>query len=173
MKKEFLTAEAERVRVLLFKEINKETSGPWFRIKQSDIRIFGKLTRNNQFIHSNRKMASLFSPYTTLIGHAYFTLSLIPHLTQPLLPRFVLERKKKVAILNYGFNRVRFPHPVVSSDYIRARRMIVNIQSRSRNTLVVVQRIIIEIKGKRKPAAVAESIILFWCSDKRALKNPA
>ena len=61
--------------------------------------------------------------------------------------------------VNYGTNKVRFPHPVLAGSRIRALATLVSTE-RTRAGLQAVIRYTIEIEGEAKPACVAEMVVL-------------
>jgi acyl dehydratase len=97
------------------------------------------------------------SPFGATIAHGYLTLSLIPYLmgnVDPEMPRFPGMRMS----VNYGLNRVRFPHPVVVGARIRARVTPIGADLIGDDALQVVTRVTVEIENVAKPACVAETI---------------
>ena len=139
-------------------KVGKETHvGEWLTIDQARIDAFAAATLDNQWIHVDVERANRESPFGGPVAHGYLTLSLIPHLAgrvnaeKPPYPGIKLS-------VNYGLNRVRFPHPVVAGSRIRARTELVSVEEVAGNGLQSVSRVTIEIDGAPKPACVAETV---------------
>ena len=56
--------------------------------------------------------------------------------------------------VNYGFNKLRFPEPVLCGDRIRARTAVQSAEEVNRGA-----QIVYKIEGKEKPACVAEQVM--------------
>lgn len=131
--------------------------GEWLTIDQARIDAFAAATLDNQWIHVDVERASRESPFGGPVAHGYLTLSLLPHLMgrvnaeKPVYPGIKLS-------VNYGLNRVRFPHPVVAGSRIRARTELVSVEEVAGNGLQLVSKVTIEIEGAAKPACVAETV---------------
>ncbi|MBX3051067.1 MAG: MaoC family dehydratase [Caldilineaceae bacterium] len=131
--------------------------GAWLVIDQARIDAFAEATLDNQWIHVDPERASRESPFGGPVAHGYLTLSLIPHLAgrvnagKPLHPGIQLS-------VNYGLNRVRFPHPVVAGSRVRARTELVSVEEVAGDCLQLVSKVTVEIDGASKPACVAETV---------------
>jgi acyl dehydratase len=62
-------------------------------------------------------------------------------------------------VINYGLDRVRFPHPVPVDSRVRAHAEITAVTPTPQGVRLH-QRVTIEIEGVEKPAAVADTISL-------------
>lgn len=139
-------------------KIGTETHvGAWLTIDQARIDAFAAATLDNQWIHVDVERAARESPFGGPVAHGYLTLSLLPYLMgrvgaeKPVYPGIRLS-------VNYGLNRVRFPHPVVEGSRIRARTELVSVEKVGGDCLQMVYRVTIEIDGAAKPACVAETV---------------
>lgn len=139
-------------------KIGTETHvGEWLTIDQARIDAFAEATLDNQWIHVDVERAERESPFGGPVAHGYLTLSLLPHLAgrvnaeKPPYPGIKLS-------VNYGLNRVRFPHPVVADSRVRSRTELVNVEEVAGNGLQLVSKVTIEIDGAAKPACVAETV---------------
>ncbi len=129
----------------------------WFTITQERINAFADATLDHQWIHVDPERAARESPFGTTIAHGFLTLSLIPYLTGAVDP----ERERYpglVMAINYGLNRVRFPHPVPVNARIRARSELLGVEEVANNGLQLIHRVTIEIEGAPKPGCVAETV---------------
>lgn len=130
--------------------------GPWLTITQERIDAFAEATGDFQWIHVDPERARAESPFGTTVAHGYLTLSLIPYLTGGAnndQPSYVGVKMG----VNYGLNRVRFPHPVTVGAKIRARTELVSVEE-VKGGLQLVKKVTIEIEGAAKPACVAETV---------------
>ena len=62
-------------------------------------------------------------------------------------------------VINYGANKVRFPHPVPVGSRIRSNAVITSVEETKAGVNVVVTNTV-EIEGVEKPALVSENIRL-------------
>ncbi len=129
----------------------------WFAVGQEMINDFARVTRDHQWIHVDPQRAARDSPFGATVAHGFFTLSLIPHLTgmvEPDKPRY-----PGVALtVNYGLNRVRFPHPLLAGQRIRARSQLLAVEEVRGNGLQMVHQVTVDVEGEQKPTCVAEMV---------------
>ncbi len=128
------------------------TVSEWTEITQEQIRQFGLCTKDNQWIHIDEQRAKTDSVFGTTIAHGYLTLSLISYFVHQ-----TIELTDADLALNYGLNRVRFPHPVKTGSKVRARFSLKDYISIDQGIQYTLQATI-EIDGEPKPACVAEPI---------------
>lgn len=63
--------------------------------------------------------------------------------------------------VNYGLDRVRFPRPVPVGSEIRLRLKVLEVDERRSGQLLVRSEATLEVRGKARPALVAETLALF------------
>jgi acyl dehydratase len=125
----------------------------WVTVDQERIDRFADATGDHQWIHVDAQRAAA-GPYGSTIAHGYLSLSMLPALVGPLL------RIEGVSMrLNYGIEKVRFPHPVPVDSRIRARITIESVEE-SRQGVRLGLACVLEIDGVQKPACVANTISL-------------
>jgi acyl dehydratase len=132
-----------------------KTIGPsdWRTVTQEDIDAFAELTGDHQWIHTDVERAKKESPFGTTVAHGNLTLSLIDGL------RIELLRSTGFKLgVNYGWNKVRFPAPVLSGSRIRATAEVVEIDEVGGGWFQIVTRFVVEVEGGDKPACVADSV---------------
>ena len=127
--------------------------GDWFTIDQERINAFADVTEDWQWIHVDPELAS-DGPYGATIAHGYLTLALVPRLGWGI---FQVEGVRMQ--VNYGANKVRFPHPVTVGSRVRAVATLVSTEKTAAGVQGVI-RYTIEIEGQSKPACVAETVRL-------------
>lgn len=128
----------------------------WLRVDQERINRFAEATIDHQFIHVDPKAAAA-TPFGTTIAHGFLTLSLVPFLTAGLTPL----PKGLSTVINYGLNRVRFLQPVKVDSEIRASVKILEVRRKGRSRVLMTSEVMIEIRGEKRPALLAEALILF------------
>lgn len=125
----------------------------WVEITQERVDQFAEATDDFQWIHVDHERAKA-GPFGGTIAHGYLTLSLIPWLGSK-----VFQVETEGAKLNYGLNKVRFPHPVRVGARVRATVSVgevVEIPAGRQLTM----KYVIEIEDEDKPACVAETVVL-------------
>ncbi len=131
----------------------------WFKVDQDLIDKFAEVTGDEQWIHTNPQRAKKESPYKSTVAHGFLTLSLIPFLTRSNHPDFFEKNYPGMKYrINYGLDKVRFPAPVKEGSFIKAKLIPISIENLG-NTVEIVYKIIVEIKGESKPAMIAEQVV--------------
>ena len=139
-------------------KIGSETHvSDWFTISQERIQQFADATEDQQWIHVDVERAQAHSPFGGPIAHGFLTLSLIPYLTGGVDPDKPEYPEAKMGV-NYGLNRVRFPHPVHVGSRVRTRTSLLSAEEVKGNGIQIVRQVTIEIEGQPKPGCVAETV---------------
>lgn len=125
----------------------------WVEIDQRRVDAFAEVAGDNQWIHIDVER-SRKGPFGETIAHGFLTLSLTSWFGSQI---FAFETPG--AKLNYGLNKVRFPHPVRVGSRIRARATLAEVNEVPAGTQVIT-RYTVEIEGEPKPACVADTISL-------------
>ena len=125
----------------------------WLEISQDRVNAFADATGDHQWIHVDVERAKE-GPFGGTIAHGYLTLSLVPWLGTQV---FALETPG--AKLNYGVNKVRFPHPVRVGSRVRAHVSVADLTDIPAGKQMQL-KYVIEIEGEDKPACVAETVVL-------------
>lgn len=135
--------------------IGEETHlGEWLLIDQDRINQFAFVTEDNQWIHTDMVRAAEESPFGTTIAHGFLTLALLPKLTESSINPYPEARM----LVNYGLNKVRFPYPVKAGSEVRARTLLKDAIV-SKRCVDLVSEISVEIKGSKRLACVAETLL--------------
>lgn len=129
----------------------------WLTVTQEMINQFADATLDRQWIHIDVERAKAESPYGGPIAHGYLTLSLVAYLAGNVDPERPSYENVKLAV-NYGLNKVRFPHPVPAGSQIRARTKLISVEEVKGNGLQTVNQVTIELEDAPKPACVAETV---------------
>lgn len=130
----------------------------WLLIDQAMINSFADTTFDQQFIHVDPERAKQ-TPFGSTIAHGFLSLSLLSHL---LSKDCGVEIENTVMAINYGFDKVRFLQPVTVNSRIRAAGKLIDVTEKAPGQIMVKQGINIEIEGQKKPALMAEWLLLFF-----------
>ena len=117
----------------------------WIQITQNKIDEFAYLTQDSQFIHIDPIKAKQHSPFGKTIAHGFLVLSFASKFALDVFP----EIKKNEIRINYGFNKVRFIHPVEVNSNIRGNFILKNTEKKNELSLINTYELSIEIKTKK------------------------
>ena len=131
--------------------------GEWMPITQERIAAFADATDDHQWIHLDPARAAAESPYGKTIAHGLLTLALIV----PLVDRAVRLTGVRM-VVNYGFDKVRFPSPVPAGARVRARVAVGATETAKDGALQVVWKVAVEREGSDKPAVAAEWVVRYY-----------
>lgn len=123
----------------------------WMCVDQAMINRFADATLDHQFIHVDEARAAE-TPFGGTVAHGFLTLSLLPTLMG--LTAESPERDRGV-MLNYGFDQVRFVHPVRSGSFVRAVSVILDLEEKRPGQFQQRMEVKVEIQNVRKPALAA------------------
>ena len=123
----------------------------WFLVDQDRIDKFADVTEDWQFIHVDPEKAAK-TPFGGTIAHGFLSLSLLSAMSYDCNP--VLENL--AAAVNYGFNKVRFTHPVKAGQKVRAKFTTLSVDEKSPTNIVTINGVEVEIEGESRPALTAE-----------------
>jgi acyl dehydratase len=135
--------------------LQDQVVGPseWREVTQEMVDRFAELIGDDQWIHVDVERARRESPYGTTIAHGNLTLSLIDGLRRDLS-----EWSGFKLGVNYGWNKVRFPAPVLVGARVRCYAQIVEVTDVGGGWHQVVTRFTVEVDGGQKPVCVADSV---------------
>lgn len=128
-------------------------SSEWVLVDQAMIDKFAEATGDHQWIHVDVERAKVESPFGTTIAHGNLTLGLIDGLRRDLS-----EWSGFKLGVNYGWNKVRFPAPVLVGAKLRCYSQFVEVSEVGGGWYQVVTRVTVEAEGGEKPVCVADSV---------------
>lgn len=129
----------------------------WVDVTQEMINEFGRVTGDQQWIHTDPERAKKESPFHGPVAHGYLSLSLYPMLRdlvredQPLFPGVR-------QVINYGINKLRFPGAVPAGSRVRARCVLMTAEE-IKESLQITEQFTLEVEGQERPACVAECVM--------------
>ncbi|NER16444.1 MaoC family dehydratase [Spongiivirga citrea] len=136
---------------------NNLPDGDWITVTQEMINAFADATLDFQWIHIDVEKAKQHSPFKTPIAHGFMSISLV----SKMLGDAIEIQSAKMGV-NYGLNKVRFPHPVPVNSKVRLVGSIADIEDYGDTGLKITWQCTVEIQGVDKPACVAEFISLMF-----------
>ena len=128
----------------------------WVALDQPTIQAFADCTGDQQWIHTDVPRARKESPFGGPVAHGMLTLSLLPMWLFD-LPAAPADAG---AILNYGFDKVRFVAPVKSGARVRAKVKLIAATPKEKGRLLLTQEYTVEIENEPKPALIAELLVM-------------
>lgn len=124
----------------------------WHVVDQSRIDGFADLTGDHQWIHVDPARA-VDSPFGSTIAHGLYSLSRTPAFLEELMAFDGFAHS-----LNYGYDKVRFIHPLPVDSRIRLRASLTSVEETSPGAVKVITMLTVEAEGIDKPILIAESI---------------
>ncbi|MCT1435246.1 MaoC family dehydratase [Dietzia maris] len=124
----------------------------WHVVDQSRIDGFADLTGDHQWIHVDPARAA-DSPFGSTIAHGLYSLSRTPAFLEELMAFDGFAHS-----LNYGYDKVRFIHPLPVDSRIRLHASLTSVEETSPGAVKVVTMLTVEAEGIDKPILIAESI---------------
>ena len=124
----------------------------WIEITQERINMFAEATGDHQWIHVDPDRARS-GPFGATVAHGYLTLSLVI----PLFGELLTIEGTRMGI-NYGLEKVRFPHPVRVGSKIRLAARVAAVEDVAGNGVQLTLDFTVEIDGAAKPACVARVV---------------
>lgn len=128
----------------------------WHLVTQEEVNAFAECTHDHQWIHVDVERAKNESPFGGPIAHGYYTLSLAPYL----LSQIWAVNGVRMGV-NYGLNKLRFPHPVLIGKRVRARATLADARAVKDGMQVQVD-VTFEVEDAEKPACVAEALYRYY-----------
>jgi acyl dehydratase len=125
----------------------------WREVTQEMINQFAQLSGDDQWIHVDVERAKAESPFGTTVAHGNLTLSLIDGLR-----RGLAEWSGFKLGVNYGWNKIRFPAPVVAGARVRCYLELVEVTEIGGGWYQLVTRFTVEADGGEKPVCVADGV---------------
>lgn len=129
--------------------------GDWFVIEQDRVRLFADATGDDHWFHfpgPRMDASDLGGP----LAHGFLVLSL-----GHIINGYQLTMPKKHG-LNYGMDRVRFPHPVHVGDRIRCRSTLLTLDELPGNAVQMKVENVVEIEGRSKPGCVSTNLMRWY-----------
>ncbi len=145
----------------LFAVGNEIGVSKWINISQDQINQFGAATNDSDPFHCEPEWCEKNSPFKQTILFGFQTMGLLTSFFEDVLKEHGVDMDTSEDLfLNYGFDKLRLPAPVMQSDDIRAKFTVSKIEDKGFGKLLTVN-VVVEIKGGKKPALIAEWVSYF------------
>lgn len=128
----------------------------WLQITQDRVNRFADATGDYQFLHIDQERALHESCYGGTIAHGLLTLSLLPMFSA----QGTLKIKGTEATIIYGMDRLRFTNPVRIGKRIRARFVLLSVEDRNPDEVLLRHRVTVEVEDEEKPALLADWAVM-------------
>jgi len=126
----------------------------WFQISQQQIDQFAAVTGDHQWMHVDVERATRERGGT--IAHGLLVACLLPMLGEELA-----QVTGYAGGYSYGFDRLRFTHPVRPGQRVRLRQSLSAVVPKNGGQLVTLN-CVIEIEGEARPALVADYLAWYY-----------
>jgi acyl dehydratase len=125
----------------------------WVPVTQEQINLFADATGDHSWIHVDPERAAA-GPFGATIAHGLMTLSMVQDLA-----RQMWQVEGISMIVNYGFNKVRFPAPVPAGSRVRARLALAGVEPAGPGAWQATIGVTVEVEGGTKPAVASELLL--------------
>ncbi|MHA1106210.1 MAG: MaoC family dehydratase [Promethearchaeota archaeon] len=134
------------------KYIGKELgTSDWYLVTQDEIMEYGNVVGDMQWIHTDPERAKKESPYGGTIAHGNWIISIIH---TKLLMQIYTPIKTRM-IINYGWNKIRFPAPTPVGKRIRLKAKVIDVLNVSNNAVQIEIEYKVYVEGEDKSCCVA------------------
>lgn len=130
----------------------------WYEVTQEEITEYGKVIGDMQWIHTDPYRAKKESPYGTTIAHGNWLISIV-------VPKLLFPLYRPIntgMIINYGWNKIRFPAPAPVGKRIRSNMKVTDVREIGNDAYDVEYEMTINVEGESKPCCVASKITRYY-----------
>src|SRR4051812_20202992 len=107
----------------------------WLAVTQEMINQYCSSVWDSDWMHIDPDRSRRDSPFGSTVAPGFWTLSVLPHLMRLAVgPDFP---PGTVAGINYGFDRIRFPGPVLIGSRIRLRLKLIDVTPRENSRYMI------------------------------------
>jgi len=131
-------------------------SSDWFKVTQEQINAFASVTGDEQFIHIDPDKAAL-TPFGGTIAHGFLSLSMLSYFANSGCGVTIADAR---LFINYGFDQVRFVHPVKVDAKIRAHSKLLSVDQKKTGEILLKLHFNVEIENVKKSALIADWLVM-------------
>ena len=131
-------------------------SSDWFLVTQEQVNAFANVTGDSQFIHIDPEKASL-TPFEGTIAHGFLSLSMLSYFANNGCGVTIADAR---LFINYGFDQIRFVHPVRVGAKIRAHSKLLSVDEKKTGEILLKLHVNVEIESIEKPALIADWLVM-------------
>lgn len=128
----------------------------WITVTQEMINDFANATFDKQWVHVDAERAKKESPFKSTIAHGFMSLAMLSKMLED-----VIQIESLKMGLNYGLNKVRFPHPVPVNSRLQMQSVVKEVEDQMGGLKITFTCTVI-IDGIDKPACVAEFLAIMF-----------
>jgi acyl dehydratase len=126
----------------------------WLAVTQEMVNQYCGSVLDSDWMHIDAERSRRDSPFGGTVAPGFWTLSMLPYLMRSAVgPDFPPDT---VAGINYGFDRIRFPGPVLIGSQVRLRLNLIDVISRENGRYMIQTESTVEVENRDKPALVAD-----------------
>lgn len=129
----------------------------WITVTQKMVNAFAEATLDFQWIHIDVERAKKESPFKGPVAHGFMSIALASKFLE-----MAIEVQSLKMGVNYGLNKIRFPHHVPVGSRLRMHATAARIEDYGENGAKTTCDVVIEIEGVEKPACVAQYLTLMF-----------
>ena len=126
----------------------------WLAVTQEMINQYCSSVLDSDWMHIDVERSRRDSPFGNTVAPGFWTLSMLPYLMRSATGTDFPS--DTVAGINYGFDRIRFPGPVLVGSRIRVRLKLVDVTPRENGQYMIQTESAVEVENRDKPALVAD-----------------
>jgi len=139
--------------------IGKEIgTSDWYEVTQEEINEYGRIVGDVQWIHTDPERAKKESPYGVTVAHGNWILSIVH---PKLLTQLYTPIKTKM-IVNYGWNKIRFPSPTPVGKRIRLVAKVADVTEASAGVYDVEMDYRVYVEDETKPCMAAIKVTRYY-----------
>ena len=126
----------------------------WLAVTQEMVNQYCSSVLDSDWMHIDVDRSRRDSPFGGTVAPGFWTLSMLPYLMRMAVGTDFPPGT--VAGINYGFDRIRFPGPVLIGARIRLRLKLVDVTPRENGQYMIRAESTVEVENRDKPALVAD-----------------
>ena len=130
----------------------------WYEVSQEEINEYGRVIGDMQWIHTDPERAKNESPYGVTVAHGNWIISIVH---QKLLSQLYKAIETRM-IINYGWNKIRFPSPTPVGKRIRLVAKVSDVKEVKTGVYDVEMDYKVYVENKTKPCMVAIKITRYY-----------
>jgi acyl dehydratase len=126
----------------------------WLAVTQEMVNQYCSAVWDSDWMHIDVDRARRDSPFGSTVAPGFWTLSVLPHLMRMAVGTEFPPGT--AAAINYGFDRIRFPGPVLIGSRIRLQLKLIAVTPRENGRYMIRTESTVEVENRDKPALVAD-----------------
>jgi acyl dehydratase len=151
-------SDVEALRALEGRVGQRLRTSEWFAFEQDQVDAFARAIDDWDPQHNDPE-AARNGPFGGTIAHGYMGLSMTSHFMKE--AGIPVESSPELRGLNYGLDRVRFPHVIPVGKPLRWHMDLLAYEETPSGAVRLELRTTIEAKDAPKPSMVADAIFLY------------